>query len=73
EAEVLLWVSRGKTNDEIAIILGISNRTVGKHMEHIASKLNVETRTSAAAIALEVLAFRGEVCGADLGYSLSGQ
>ncbi|HEY0790293.1 MAG TPA: helix-turn-helix transcriptional regulator, partial [Chthoniobacterales bacterium] len=47
EAEVLLWVSRGKTNDEIAIILGISNRTVGKHMEHIASKLNVETRTSA--------------------------
>jgi DNA-binding CsgD family transcriptional regulator len=56
EAEVLLWVSRGKTNDEIAIILNISSRTVGKHMEHIASKLNVETRTSAAAIALEMLA-----------------
>ncbi len=56
EAQVLLWVSRGKTNAEIAIILDISGRTVGKHMEHIAGKLGVETRTSAAVIALERLA-----------------
>lgn len=51
EAEVLLWVARGKTNRDIAEILGMSPRTVNKHLEHIFAKLGVETRTAAAAAA----------------------
>ncbi|MFT4099986.1 MAG: response regulator [Burkholderiaceae bacterium] len=51
ESEVLLWVTRGKTNRDIAEIIGISPRTVNKHLEHIFEKLGVETRTAAAAIA----------------------
>ncbi len=50
EAEVLLWVSRGKTNRDIAEILMMSPRTVNKHLEHIFEKLGVETRTAAAAL-----------------------
>ncbi len=52
EAEVLYWLSLGKTNRDIADILGMSPRTVNKHLEHIFSKLGVETRTAAAALAL---------------------
>ena len=52
EAEVLYWVSEGKTNPEIALILGSSRRTVEKHVEHILEKLGVETRTAAANLAL---------------------
>ncbi|MDE2059892.1 MAG: helix-turn-helix transcriptional regulator [candidate division NC10 bacterium] len=48
EAEVLLWVAQGKTNTEIAAILGLSSRTVQKHLEHIFEKLGVETRAAAA-------------------------
>ena len=51
ESEVLLWVARGKTNRDIADILGMSPRTVNKHLEHIFEKLGVETRTAAAAAA----------------------
>jgi DNA-binding CsgD family transcriptional regulator len=52
EAEVLAWVAQGKTNSEIGVILGASDRTVEKHVEHIFRKLGVETRTAAAACAL---------------------
>jgi DNA-binding NarL/FixJ family response regulator len=52
EAEVLHWLSLGKTNRDIAEILGMSPRTVNKHLEHVFAKLGVETRTSAAALAL---------------------
>lgn len=51
EAEVLLWISRGKTSREIATILSITRRTVDKHLERIYRKLGAETRTAAAAIA----------------------
>ena len=51
EAEVLSWVARGKTNRDIAEILGMSPRTVNKHLEHVFEKLGVETRTAAAAAA----------------------
>jgi DNA-binding NarL/FixJ family response regulator len=51
EAEVLLWLSKGKTNRDIAQILGLSPRTVDKHLEQIYAKLGVENRTAAAAIA----------------------
>lgn len=48
EAEVALWVVKGKTNRDIGLILGMSPRTVNKHLEHIYIKLGVETRTAAA-------------------------
>ena len=52
EAEVLYWVVRGKTNRDIGDILGLSPRTVHKHLEHVFAKLGVETRTAAAGMAL---------------------
>jgi DNA-binding response OmpR family regulator/DNA-binding CsgD family transcriptional regulator len=51
EAEVLHWVIQGKTNKDIADILGMSPRTVNKHLEHVFAKLGVETRTAAANLA----------------------
>ncbi|WP_426534583.1 response regulator [Bradyrhizobium sp. McL0615] len=53
EGEVLSWLSKGKTNRDIAQILGLSPRTVDKHLEQIYSKLGVENRTAAAAIAVD--------------------
>lgn len=54
-AEVLLWVAQGKTNADIATILGISESTVKKHLLEIHEKLGVETRSAATLRALEVL------------------
>lgn len=51
ETEVLSWLAKGKTNRDIADILGLSHRTVNKHLEHIFEKLGVETRAAAAALA----------------------
>lgn len=58
EAEVLLWIARGKSNRDISDILGISPRTVNKHLEQIFTKLGVENRASAAALAVGALATR---------------
>jgi DNA-binding CsgD family transcriptional regulator len=55
EAEVLLWISQGKRNNEIAVILQTSKRTVDKHVERILCKLGVETRTAAATVAFDFL------------------
>lgn len=55
EAEVLLWLSRGKKNREMSKILRISPRTVNKHLEQIFKKLGVENRASATAIAVSTL------------------
>ena len=55
EAEVLLWIARGKSNRDIADILHLSPRTVNKHLEQIYAKLGVENRTSAAALAVRAL------------------
>lgn len=55
-AEALLWVAQGKTNSEIAQILGITESTVKKHLLEIFQKLNVETRSAAALRAIEALA-----------------
>jgi DNA-binding NarL/FixJ family response regulator len=55
EAEVLLWVARGKTNREIAQILDLSPRTINKHLEQLFKKIGVENRTSAATLAVGVL------------------
>lgn len=56
ETEVLSWLAKGKTNRDIADILGMSHRKVNKHLEHVFEKLGVETRTAAAAIAGRLLA-----------------
>jgi DNA-binding CsgD family transcriptional regulator len=53
EAEVLTWVGEGKTNPEIAVILGLSARTVQTHLDRIFRKLGVATRTAAVAAALQ--------------------
>jgi DNA-binding response OmpR family regulator/DNA-binding CsgD family transcriptional regulator len=58
EAEVLIWIARGKSNRDIADILNISPRTVNKHLEQIFNKLGVENRASAAALAVRALATR---------------
>jgi len=55
EAEVLLWVAQGKANYDVATLLGMSEKTVKIHLGHIFEKLNVETRTAAALIAVEKL------------------
>ncbi len=52
EAEVLYWVVKGKINRDIADIVGASPATVKKHLERVFAKLGVETRTAAAAMAM---------------------
>jgi len=54
-AETLLWIAQGKTNGDIATILGISESTVKKHVLEVFVTLGVETRTAATLQALEVL------------------
>jgi DNA-binding response OmpR family regulator/DNA-binding CsgD family transcriptional regulator len=56
ESQVLLWISRGKSNREIGAILDISPRTVNKHLEQVFVKLGVENRAAAAARAVRSLA-----------------
>ncbi len=53
--ETLLWLAQGKTNADIATILGITESTVKKHVQEIFEKLGVETRGAATVRALEVL------------------
>jgi DNA-binding CsgD family transcriptional regulator len=55
ERDVLALVAAGKTNGEIATALHLSPRTVGKHLEHVYEKLDVHTRTAAAAFWLSDL------------------
>jgi PAS domain S-box-containing protein len=50
-----LWGAQGKTNSDIAVILGISESTVKKHLLEVFEKLGVETRSAATLRALEVL------------------
>jgi DNA-binding CsgD family transcriptional regulator len=55
EAEVLLWIARGKSNRDIGDILGLSPRTVNKHLETVYAKLGVENRASAAIVAMKAI------------------
>ncbi len=52
QMEVLTWVARGKTNAEIARILDLKPKTIGKYLERIYPKLGVENRTAAASFIL---------------------
>ena len=58
EAQVLLWVARGKTDKEVASLLYVSPRTVKKHLEHVYEKLRVKSRTEAGALALKSFGLR---------------
>jgi DNA-binding CsgD family transcriptional regulator len=55
EAEILYWIGQGKTDPDIALLLSISPRTVQKHIEHIFTKLGVETRTAAVMRSLDLI------------------
>ena len=50
EAEVHHWIAVGKSNQQIAQILGITLNTVGKHSSHLYTMLGVENRTAAAGV-----------------------
>ena len=56
EAEVLFWLIEGKSNPDIATILGMAPATVKKHLEHIFQKLGVENRTAAIMSTLQTWA-----------------
>ena len=51
QAEVVHWIAEGKTNNEIATIIGCSVNTVKMHLKEIFQRLGVHTRTAAAAAA----------------------
>jgi HD-GYP domain-containing protein (c-di-GMP phosphodiesterase class II) len=53
EVEVLRCAARGLLNKETARTLGISERTVGHHLQHIYDKIGVSTRGAAALFAME--------------------
>jgi DNA-binding CsgD family transcriptional regulator len=53
ENEILGWIATGKSNPEIAAILGLSVRTVYKHVENMFPKLGVENRAAAMLQALD--------------------
>ena len=55
EADVLLWLVRGKSNRDIAAILDLSPRTVNKHLEVVFAKLGVENRASATFLVMKTL------------------
>jgi DNA-binding NarL/FixJ family response regulator len=53
EFDVLKWVVKGKTNQEIGVELGISQKTVEKHLESVFAKLKVTSRVEAAVLAVQ--------------------
>ena len=58
EAEVLLWVTQGKSNSDVATILGMSEKTAKQHLGICFQKMGVESRNAASMQALEVLGRR---------------
>ena len=59
EAEVLYWISQGKSNADIAYILNVSVGTIKKHVANIFDKLGVKTRVAAVVLATETLRSEG--------------
>jgi len=53
EVEVLRLVAAGKSNTQIAAALVLSERTVARHLSNIFTKIDVPSRTAAAAYAYE--------------------
>ena len=60
EAEILYWLTLGKTNKDISVILELSARTVNKHLEQVFQKLGVDNRTAAAVLADRTLQQRAD-------------
>ncbi len=58
EAQVLLWVAQGKSNSEIAMILGVATGTIKVHLRHLFQKLGADNRHALAMMALERLSLR---------------
>lgn len=54
ELEILRWVREGKSNYEIACILGISDLTVKNHLQRIYRTLGVSNRTQAVSRGLSL-------------------
>ncbi|MBU6410624.1 MAG: helix-turn-helix transcriptional regulator [Verrucomicrobia bacterium] len=54
EREIFQWLCEGKTNPEISGILGISRRTVDKHIEHLLDRLGLENRFQAQRLGWEL-------------------
>ena len=52
ERECLIWVSEGKTTDEVALILGVSGNTVNSYITHAIQKLSASNRAMAIATAI---------------------
>jgi DNA-binding CsgD family transcriptional regulator len=52
ERECLIWVSEGKTTDEVALILGVSGNTVNSYVTHAIQKLSASNRAMAIATAI---------------------
>jgi DNA-binding CsgD family transcriptional regulator len=61
EASVLVWLAEGKSNAEIGIILGITQETARKHVQHVLDKLGAPNRTSAVRTALDAAGPVGKV------------
>gem|GEM_PF-2102899 len=75
EAEVLCWVTQGKRHDEIGLILGMSTRTVQKHLEHIYHKLSVQTRLVVAVLRVLPLPWhwsREQSCDGTISQTIDG-
>jgi ATP/maltotriose-dependent transcriptional regulator MalT len=53
EVQVLRYVAAGKTNKQIATQLGLSDKTIGRHLSNIFVKIDVGTRSAATAYAFE--------------------
>lgn len=63
EISILYWLTMGKTNAEIAQILGLATNTIKKHLEPIFQNLGVENRTAAALYAREFFREEGMSAG----------
>lgn len=58
EAEVVIWVAQGKSNADVAAILGMSDKTAKHHLGVVFQKMGVESRNAATVMALETLSAR---------------
>ena len=58
EIEVISWIKAGKTNQEIGLILNISQNTVKSHLKRIFQKLNIGRRAQAVAMLANVPAIK---------------
>jgi len=54
QIECLIWVRQGKSATDIGCILGLSGRTVEKHLTKLCGHLGVKTRVQAVVRALEL-------------------